>query len=77
MNITERGQVTIPKKLRERYGIRPETELDMVETEEGILIVKRLAASPFRKLVGRANAVGLPQHTDQFIALLRDGDESK
>ena len=49
----ERGQVTIPKKYRDIYGIRPGTELEMIAKEEGLLIVKKKAnQSPFREVYG-------------------------
>lgn len=35
----DRGQVTIPKDLRERFGIRSGDDVSFVETENGILIV--------------------------------------
>ena len=53
MKIMERGQITIPKKYRDLYGIRTDTELDMIAKEEGLLIVKKKAnQSPFRKVFG-------------------------
>jgi AbrB family looped-hinge helix DNA binding protein len=73
MRITERGQLTIPKKLRDQYGICPATELDVLPVEEGLLIVKRLQASPFRRFRGIANAKGIPRRTDKFLTLVRDG----
>ncbi|WP_313692520.1 AbrB/MazE/SpoVT family DNA-binding domain-containing protein [Halorarum halobium] len=39
--ITEKGQATIPKSLRERYGLEPGDEVLWVETESGILVKKR------------------------------------
>lgn len=38
--VTDKGQTTIPKELREKYGIEPGDEVVWEETEEGI-IVKR------------------------------------
>jgi AbrB family looped-hinge helix DNA binding protein len=38
--VAERGQVTIPKALRERLGIVPGTVLDFIE-EQGRLIAKK------------------------------------
>ena len=38
MKIGERGQVTIPKDIREKYGLLPRTEVDFVPQETGILI---------------------------------------
>ena len=72
MKITERGQLTLPKKLREKYGIQPSTELEILETSEGLLIVKKLKVSPFAKFRGKANARGLPRSTDKFLSLVRD-----
>ena len=72
MRITERGQVAIPKRIRERYGIRAETELEVIETDRGILLVTKVTVSPFQRFVGRANAAGLPQQTDELLRQLRD-----
>lgn len=74
MRITERGQLTIPKAVRERYGITPATELEVLETEDGILIVKKVGLSPLRKFLGKATAKGLPRTTDKFLRLVRDGE---
>lgn len=37
--VTSKGQVVIPKKLREKYGIRPTTVVRWVEEDRGILMV--------------------------------------
>ncbi|MDP2661382.1 MAG: AbrB/MazE/SpoVT family DNA-binding domain-containing protein [Dehalococcoidia bacterium] len=50
--ITSKGQVTIPKVVRERLGLRPGIEIDFVEDRGGFRIEKRLAASPFGKYRG-------------------------
>jgi len=39
MRIGERGQVVIPKELRERFGLLPNTEAEFVE-EKGRLLVR-------------------------------------
>ena len=41
MKIGERGQVTIPKDLRDRYGLLPNAEVDFVDDGQGIRVVKR------------------------------------
>lgn len=38
--ITEKGQTTIPKELREKYGIEPGDRVIWEDTEEGIVIRK-------------------------------------
>ena len=37
--VTSKGQIVIPKALREKYGIRPSMEIRWIERERGILIV--------------------------------------
>jgi len=50
--VSEKGQVTIPKSLRDSLAIRPGTELDFVE-ENGALVARRVVASdPLGALVG-------------------------
>jgi len=37
MRVTTKGQVTIPKNIRESLGITPETEIDFAEWSENVL----------------------------------------
>lgn len=37
--VTSKGQIVIPKRLRERYGIRPTTRVRWIEKQEGILMI--------------------------------------
>jgi AbrB family looped-hinge helix DNA binding protein len=37
--VTSKGQIVIPKKIREKYGIRPSSSIHWIEKEEGILLV--------------------------------------
>jgi len=37
--VTSKGQIVIPKKIREKYGIHPSTSIHWIEKEEGILMV--------------------------------------
>jgi AbrB family looped-hinge helix DNA binding protein len=69
MRIMEKGQVTIPKKYRERYGITRTTELDFVPTEEGLLLVKKTPRqSPLRKAYGILNR---PASADRLVEEIR------
>jgi AbrB family looped-hinge helix DNA binding protein len=40
VKIGERGQITIPKKLRMRYGLDKHTDVDFIDEGDGIRIVK-------------------------------------
>ena len=38
MKITTKGQVTIPKRLREKYDLAPESEVTFEPVENGVLM---------------------------------------
>ena len=44
MRISERGQITIPKGLRDRFGMNHNVEVEITPTSKGLLIHKRTAA---------------------------------
>ncbi len=53
MRISERGQITIPKRLRERFGMGQDVEVEITPTEDGLLIQKRTASKhPVDKISG-------------------------
>ena len=69
MRVSERGQITIPKPLRDRFGMNPDVEVEITPTEEGLLIQKRTAA---RHPVDRVYAVlGRRGSTDDYIEKIR------
>jgi AbrB family looped-hinge helix DNA binding protein len=39
MRVTTKGQVTIPKEIRDRLGIGPGSEVEFVPTDDGIRVV--------------------------------------
>lgn len=50
--VTSKGQVTIPKEVREELGIRPGDEVEFVATDEGYRIRKEVDENPFEKWRG-------------------------
>jgi AbrB family looped-hinge helix DNA binding protein len=40
MRVTEKGQVTIPKEIRDRLGIVPGSEVDFIASDKGAMLVK-------------------------------------
>jgi AbrB family looped-hinge helix DNA binding protein len=66
--VAERGQVTIPKALRERLGIVSGTVLDFVE-EQGRLIAKKAeAVDAVDQVFGR---LGRGRNTDDILKEIR------
>jgi len=45
MTVGERGQVTIPKALRERYGLSKGIEVEFIPLPDGLKVCKRSAAN--------------------------------
>lgn len=43
--VTDKGQATIPKALREKYDLEPGDEVVWVDTDDGIVIKKRTQES--------------------------------
>ncbi|MFB6196482.1 MAG: AbrB/MazE/SpoVT family DNA-binding domain-containing protein [Haloplanus sp.] len=43
--VTEKGQTTIPKELREKYDLEPGDEVVWMDTEAGIVVKKRTRTS--------------------------------
>lgn len=41
MRVTEKGQVTIPKPIRDRLGIGPGSEVEFVERDGEVVLAKR------------------------------------
>ncbi|MBX3575595.1 MAG: AbrB/MazE/SpoVT family DNA-binding domain-containing protein [Rhizobiaceae bacterium] len=75
--VTSKGQVTIPKDVRERLGIRPGSKVDFKFEANGEIVLKRAdgqlkpAPNRFAKYVGFAGP-GLT--TDELMAMLRGED---
>ncbi len=51
--VTSKGQVTIPKDVRDRLGLRAGDEIEFVDDRGSFRVQKRVVASPFRKYRGR------------------------
>ena len=68
MKITEKGQVTIPKPIRERYGLYPGTQVQFVEREHRVVVEKAQAADSWRRYRG---FLKLRKRTDEVMRILR------
>ncbi len=72
MRVTTKGQVTIPRGVREALGIVPETEIDFIEDDGRFYIVKTdepKIQGKFKKLRGIATA---KMSTDEIMSLTRE-----
>ena len=72
MKVTTKGQVTIPRNVREILGIVPETDVEFQEENGKFYIVKKSmnkSTTKFHKLRGIATA---KLSTDEIMSLTRE-----
>lgn len=78
MRITSKGQVTIPKDLREELGFLPGTEVDFVRDEEGLRVVKlgsrRRGEEVVRHLREAGKRGNFTMTTEEIMKLTRGED---
>lgn len=73
MRVTEKGQVTIPKELRDALGIGAGTEVDFEHSDDA-LVVRKARQDPSRghQLAARLRGRGdVTMTTDEIMALTR------
>lgn len=66
--VADRGQVTIPKALRDRLGVVPGTTLEFSEEHGRLVAVKTSPADPVAKVYG---CLGRKFDSDAFMAEIR------
>jgi antitoxin PrlF len=73
--ITRKGQVTIPKPVRDHLGIGPGSQIAFRRADDGSIVIEKADgtrhASRFAKVIGSA---GPGPSTDEIMALLRGND---
>ena len=68
--ISEKGQVTIPKELRDDFGIRKGDRLEFLAERDGIKIRKHVNVDALEALRG---SIKLPASVDELIDEMRGG----
>ena len=69
MRVSDRGQITIPKPLRDRFGMNSDVEVEITPTEHGLLIQKRTAARhPVERVYG---VLGRSGSIDDYLEKIR------
>lgn len=72
--ITVKGQVTIPKRVRDELGLKPGTAVQFKVGSDGNVVIEKAggrrkqSAGPFEAARGTAQ---VPWRTDELMALLR------
>jgi AbrB family looped-hinge helix DNA binding protein len=66
--VTERGQITIPKAVRERLGIRPGQVLEVREKDGAVVARKVASVDPLLTVTG---IIVTERTTDELIGEIR------
>lgn len=72
--VTAKGQITIPKAVREALGVKPGSKVEFKRLDDGQVLIIKQGPKPrgrFDRFVGRATG---NLTTDEIMALTR-GDE--
>jgi antitoxin PrlF len=72
--LTSKGQVTIPKQIRDALDLAPGSSVDFAVNSEGDVVIRKVAGRPVRKRDRFEAARGkadVKWRTDDLMALLR------
>ena len=74
--VTSKGQVTIPKEIREKLGVHPGEDVGFEERDNLLVISKVVTKSPFDKWVGRLKHLK-GQRSDDLLREARGHDNGR
>jgi len=68
--LTSKGQITMPKEVRDRLGLRPGDEVEFIPDNGSYVVRKRAARSPFGKYIGYLSHLA-GQDVDELVEEMR------
>ena len=74
--VTSKGQVTIPKEIREKLGVHPGEDVGFEERDNLLVISKVVTKSPFDKWVGKLKHLE-GQRSDDLVREARGHENSR
>lgn len=72
MRVTTKGQVTIPRNVREILGIAPESEVEFQEDNGRFYLVKAPQDKPTPKFTNLRGIATVKMSTDEIMDLTRE-----
>jgi AbrB family looped-hinge helix DNA binding protein len=67
MRVTIKGQVTVPKALRERFGLTQETEVEFRAERDKLVLVKKAPETVVAHLRGRIKRLPVGRDVDEYL----------
>lgn len=55
MKLSKKGQITIPRDVREKLNLKPGDQLEFVNTEKGLVLRRKISEQAFDDLKGIAD----------------------
>lgn len=80
--VTSKGQVTIPKQLRDYLGLEPGSQVDFAYAADGQVVIRPVKPAKASKkkpsrFAALRGSVKLGMTTDEYMNLIRGYDEDK
>jgi antitoxin PrlF len=72
--MTTKGQVTIPRRLRDHLGLKPGSDVDFELAEDGRVFLKTHNQAPESRFARLRGSAKLGLTTDELMALTRGED---
>jgi antitoxin PrlF len=72
--MTTKGQVTIPKRLRDHLGLKPGSDIDFELAEDGRVFLRTYPQTPERRFARLRGTAKPGMTTDELMALTRGED---
>jgi antitoxin PrlF len=72
--MTTKGQVTLPKRLRDYFGLKPGSDVDFELAEDGRVFLKTRNPPPESRFARLRGSAKLGMTTDEIMALTRGED---
>ncbi len=69
--VTVKGQVTIPKKLRTRFGISTQTEVEFRQERGRLVLVKKTTGASIGRIRGRLKRLPFGRDVDDYLKATR------
>jgi antitoxin PrlF len=73
--MTAKGQVTVPKRLREHLGLKPGAEVDFELAEDGRVFLKADHPAPPSRFARLRGSAKRGMTTDELMVLTRGEDQ--
>ena len=73
--LTSKGQVTIPKRMRDHLGLKPGSEIEFTINNQAEIVVRTKEMRPKGRFDALVGTLDLGMTTDEFMRMIRGGPD--